>query len=185
MSRRTTKQTRWPARPAKTRIRLGIRPVWSQSSISAWRNLGFFATHWAHSEDSDRIERMYRLIWVFAECTWHLFLSCGGSRCTTTTTTTTFATHWAHSEDSGQTWWMHRLISVLAERKCRFVGFLVQRLRMHYYFHYYYYTTEQCLYKLYTFSMIENLYTTLFSDVLFVVAKYETEKIIFVHSLHV
>ena len=29
------------------------------------------------------------------------------------------------------------------------------------------------------------LYTTLFSDVLFVGAKYETEKIVFIHSLHV
>ena len=77
----------------------------------------------------------------------YLALSCGGSHCTTTTTTITFASHWAHSEDSDQTWWMHRLISVLAERKSRFVGFLVQRLRMHYYFHYYYYTTEQCLYN--------------------------------------
>ena len=26
-----------------------------QSSLSAWRNLGFLATHWAHREDSDQI----------------------------------------------------------------------------------------------------------------------------------
>ena len=31
--------------PAKTRIRLGIRPVWSASSLSTWRNLGSLATH--------------------------------------------------------------------------------------------------------------------------------------------
>ena len=37
--------------PAKTQISLGIRPVWSESSLSAWRNLGSLATHWAHSED--------------------------------------------------------------------------------------------------------------------------------------
>ena len=37
--------------PAKTQISLGIHPVWSESSLSAWRKLGFLATHWAHSED--------------------------------------------------------------------------------------------------------------------------------------
>ena len=53
-------------RPARTQISLGIRPVWSESSLSAWRNIGSLATHWAHSEDSDQIGRMPRLIWVFA-----------------------------------------------------------------------------------------------------------------------
>ena len=42
-------------RPAKTQINLGIRPVWSESSLSASRNLGSLATHWAHSEDSMRL----------------------------------------------------------------------------------------------------------------------------------
>ena len=32
-------------RPAKTQISLGIRPVWSESSLSAWRKLGSLATH--------------------------------------------------------------------------------------------------------------------------------------------
>ena len=41
-------------RPAKTRIILGIRPVWSESSLSAWRKLGSLASHWAHSEVSDQ-----------------------------------------------------------------------------------------------------------------------------------
>ena len=53
-------------RPVKTQISLGIRPVWSESSLSAWRNLGSLDTHWAHSEDSDQTGRMPRLIWVFA-----------------------------------------------------------------------------------------------------------------------
>ena len=53
-------------RPAKTPISLGIFPVWSESSLSAWRKLGSLATHWAHSEDSDQTGRMPRLIWVFA-----------------------------------------------------------------------------------------------------------------------
>ena len=40
--------------PAKTQISLGIRPIWSESSLSTWRNLGSLATHWVHREDSDQ-----------------------------------------------------------------------------------------------------------------------------------
>ena len=64
-------------RPAKTQISLGIRPVWSESSLSAWRNIGSLSTHWAHSEDSDQTGRMPR---VFAGRTATLLvLSCRGS----------------------------------------------------------------------------------------------------------
>ena len=67
-------------RPAKTQISEGIRPVWSENSLSAWRKLGSIATHWAHSEDSDQTGRMSRLIWVFAGRTVTLLvLSRGGS----------------------------------------------------------------------------------------------------------
>ena len=67
-------------RPAKTQISLGIRPVWSESSLSAWRNLGSLATHWAHCEDSGQTGRMPRLIWVIAGRTVTLLvLSWGGS----------------------------------------------------------------------------------------------------------
>ena len=38
-------------RPGKIRISLGIRPVWSESSLSAWKNLGSLATYWVQSED--------------------------------------------------------------------------------------------------------------------------------------
>ena len=66
--------------PAKTQISLGIRPVWSESSLSTWRKLGSLATHWMHSEDSDQTGRMPRLIWVFAGRTFILLvLSCLGS----------------------------------------------------------------------------------------------------------
>ena len=51
MSRLMTKPTKWHVRPAKTQISLGIRQVWSESLLSAWRKLGSLATHWAHSED--------------------------------------------------------------------------------------------------------------------------------------
>ena len=67
-------------RPVKTQISLGIRPVWSESLLYAWRNLGSLATHWAHSEESDQTGRMPRLIWVFAGCTVILLVqSWGGS----------------------------------------------------------------------------------------------------------
>ena len=38
-----TKPTKWHVRPAKTQISLGIHPVWSESSLSAWRKLGSLA----------------------------------------------------------------------------------------------------------------------------------------------
>ena len=41
-------------------------PVWSESSLSAWRKFVSLATHWAHSEDSDRTGRMALLFWDFA-----------------------------------------------------------------------------------------------------------------------
>ena len=28
-----------------------LRSVWSESSLSAWRNIGMLVTHWVHSED--------------------------------------------------------------------------------------------------------------------------------------
>ena len=58
--------TKWHVRPAKTQINLGIRPVWSESSLAVRRKFGSLATHWTHSEDSDQTGRMSRLIWVFA-----------------------------------------------------------------------------------------------------------------------
>ena len=48
---RHDKTNKMSVRPAKTQISLGIRPVWSESSLSAWRNFGSLATHWAHSEN--------------------------------------------------------------------------------------------------------------------------------------
>ena len=47
LSHLMTKPTKWHVRPAKTQIILGIRPVWSESSLSAWRKLRSLATHWA------------------------------------------------------------------------------------------------------------------------------------------
>ena len=57
-----TKPTEWHLCPAKTQISLGIHPVWSESSLSAWRKLRSLATHWVHREDSDQTGQMPRLI---------------------------------------------------------------------------------------------------------------------------
>ena len=67
-------------RPANTQISLDIRPVWSESSLSAWRKLVSLATYSVHSEDSDQTWQMPRLIWVFDGRTLILLvLSCRGS----------------------------------------------------------------------------------------------------------
>ena len=51
------KTNKMTVRPAKTHISLGIRPVWSESSLSAWRKFGSLATHWTHTEDSEQTWR--------------------------------------------------------------------------------------------------------------------------------
>ena len=53
----TTKPTKSHERPAKTRISLDTRPVWS-----AFRRFVSLSTHKAHSEDSDKCGRIPRLI---------------------------------------------------------------------------------------------------------------------------
>ena len=75
-----TKPTKWPVRQAKTRISLGIRPVWSESSMCAqWVAKDPSFLH-AVSENSDQTGRMHRLIWIFAGRTSILLvLSRGGS----------------------------------------------------------------------------------------------------------
>ena len=71
LSRFMTKPTKWHVRPAKTQISLGIRPVWSESSLCApWVAKDPSFLH-ADSEDSDQTGRMPRLIWVFAGRTCH------------------------------------------------------------------------------------------------------------------
>ena len=45
------KASKMASAPSEDSDSLVIRPVWSESSLSAWRNLGPLASHWAHSED--------------------------------------------------------------------------------------------------------------------------------------
>ena len=57
--------------PAKTRISLGIHPVWSEPLLcTQWVAKDQSFLH-VDSEDSDQIGRMPRLICVFAESTCH------------------------------------------------------------------------------------------------------------------
>ena len=42
---RHDKTNKVTVRPAKTQISLDIRPVWSESSLSAWKNIRSLATH--------------------------------------------------------------------------------------------------------------------------------------------
>ena len=55
VSHRMTKPTKWHLCPAKTQISQGIRPVWSESSLYAWRNHGSLATHWAQAKTLIRL----------------------------------------------------------------------------------------------------------------------------------
>ena len=65
-NRLMTKPTKWSVRPAKTRISLGICPVWSESLQCAQWVAEDPMFLYADSEDSDQTGRMPRLIWVFA-----------------------------------------------------------------------------------------------------------------------
>ena len=72
LSLRMTKPTKWHVRPAKTQIRLSIRPVWSESSLcTLWVAKDPLLLN-ADSENSDQTGRMHRLIWVFTGSTGHL-----------------------------------------------------------------------------------------------------------------
>ena len=81
LSHPMTKSTKWPVHPAKTQISLGICSVWSESSLSAWWNLGSLATHWVHSKDwSEWADADPSLRWAHMPFCWfchsvaHLFV---------------------------------------------------------------------------------------------------------------
>ena len=65
------KTNKMTLRQAKTQISLGIRPVWSESSLCAHAVAKDSSFLHADSEDSDQTGRMPRLIWVFAGRTGH------------------------------------------------------------------------------------------------------------------
>ena len=88
LSRLMTKPAKWHVCPAKTQISLGIPPVWSESSLSAWRKFGSLATHWAHSADFCLLPYILKTIWCMNRVFAVVWTNLGS-----------LTTRWAHSED--------------------------------------------------------------------------------------
>ena len=63
---RHDKTNKMTVRPVNTQISLGIRPVWSASSLCTQRVAKDPSFLHADSDDSDKTGQMPRLIWVFA-----------------------------------------------------------------------------------------------------------------------
>ena len=57
LSQRMTKPTKWHVRQAKTQF--SIRPVWSESPLSAWRKLGCLAFHNLERKTKISLIRLY------------------------------------------------------------------------------------------------------------------------------
>ena len=91
MSRLMIKPTKWSVRPAKTQFSLGIRQVWSESSLFAWRSIGSWATPECTAKTLIRLGRIpIRLCgcpgWSESSLGAHailLVLSWDGSNCST------------------------------------------------------------------------------------------------------
>ena len=75
------KPTIWSVHPAKTQISLDIRPVWSESSLSAWKKLGSLLSYplsaqrrlwsdWAHSHFVGFVMRQLNFLslWPWSRC---------------------------------------------------------------------------------------------------------------------
>ena len=71
---RHNKTNKVSVRLAKTQISLSIRPVWSESSLSARRKLGSFASQWAHSEDSHQTGRTLILLVLSCRASFRIAL---------------------------------------------------------------------------------------------------------------
>ena len=71
LERNIKKKKKWYVRQAKTRISLGIRPIWSESSLYTLCVAKEPMLLYADSEDCDQTGRMPRLIWVVAGCICH------------------------------------------------------------------------------------------------------------------
>ena len=101
---RHDKTNKMSVRPAKTQISLGICPVWSEFSLSAYRDNGCLATHWAHVAKT--------LVWLYI-MSWQRERE--SSLCVQWVAKDPSFLH-ADSEDSDQTGRMPRLIWVFAGR---------------------------------------------------------------------
>ena len=80
-----TKQTKWPVHPVKTQISLGIHPVWSESSLFAWRSIRSLATHlraqrrlwsvWVDAQADLSLRCAHRSFYRFCHMVAHLIMS--------------------------------------------------------------------------------------------------------------
>ena len=66
LNRNGRKRTFWYVRPTKTQLRLRIRAVWSEPSLSISRKFASLFIQNAPNEDSDQTVQMRSLIWIFA-----------------------------------------------------------------------------------------------------------------------
>ena len=65
INRNVRKRVFWHVRPTKTQISLRIGTVWSESSLSAWRNFASLTIQNASREDFDQTAQMRSLIRIF------------------------------------------------------------------------------------------------------------------------
>ena len=147
---RHDKTNRLSVRPAMTQISLGIRPVWSESSLCAqWVDKIPRFLH-ADSEDSDQTGRMPRLIWVFdghttillalSCCGWNenlqndLFNNVSNKPALLDSVIRIFTVHTKKHQQPQVNQWrlirMHRLSWVVAGCTGHFVGFAVHQLKL-------------------------------------------------------
>ena len=66
LNRKVRKRNFWHVRPMKTQIRLRISAVWSEFSLSAWRNFAFLVIENVPTEDSDQTAHLRSLTRIFA-----------------------------------------------------------------------------------------------------------------------
>ena len=69
LSRRMTKPTKWPVRPAKTQISLAIHPVWPEPSLSTWKTY-LLSAQWRLWSDWVDAQADLSLCWALVSFHW-------------------------------------------------------------------------------------------------------------------
>ena len=137
MSRYMTKPTKWPVSPAKAQISLGIRPVWSESSLCVqWVAKDPSFLHADSKDWSDWVDAQadLSLHWVHMPFCWfcheaaHFVLHGEAQSRKMFRPLHVILLVFMQTAKTDQTGWMHRLIWVFAGRTCHFVGFVMRRL---------------------------------------------------------
>ena len=120
MSRLTTKPTKWLVCPTKTQISMGIRQVWSESSLCARRVSEDPMFLHADSEDFYQTGRMPRLIWVFDGRTCHFVgFVMRRLRCLSSTEQHTDKTNWISQKGKWATWALLNSMIITTTAHCQ------------------------------------------------------------------